>query len=297
MNLTKRLFIIVLLAYLYLLFTSCSKDPETPVKEEERFESVPVKKNLSGGVLDEISGLAPGIKIPGFMWAHEDSDQPAEISLLNSNGEIVKKIPVPGVVNRDWEDIASGPGPDPTKSYIYIAETGDNNSVYDKYYIYRVEEPDASQNTIAATDKIAFTYPDGKHDAEAIFLDPASKDIYIITKRDAKSKLFKLAFPYSTTSDNIVTEEAVLPYNQVTGADLSKDRKMLLIRTYSVIYYYELATGATMAGVVAATPQNLAFEAEPQGESIAFNSDLSGFYTISEKLFSSVVTLNFYKKK
>jgi hypothetical protein len=296
MHFTKKLSIIVLLAYLYLLFTSCQKDPETPVKEEG-FETVPVKKALSGGVLDEISGLAPGIKVPGFLWAHEDSDQPAEISLLSSNGEIVKKLALPGVVNRDWEDIASGPGPDAAQSYLYIAETGDNNQVYDKYFIYRVEEPSAAQTTIATTDKIAFTYPDGKHDAEAIFLDPSNKDIYIVTKRDTKSKLFKLTYPYSATSDNTVTEVATLPYNQVTGADLSSDRKMLLIRTYGNIYYYPVGSGATIASAVAAVPQTLTFEAEPQGESVAFSSDLTGYYTISEKLLSSTVTLNFYKKK
>ena len=296
MNFTKRLFIIVLLAYLYLLFTSCSKEEAAPVAEDP-FETTPVKNNLSGGVLDEISGLAPGIKVPGSMWAHEDSDQPAELSLLSSSGEIIKKIAVPGVNNRDWEDIASGPGPDPAQSYIYIAETGDNNQVYDKYYIYRVEEPTAVQQTIANTDKIAFTYPDGKHDAEAIFLDPSNKDIYIITKRDAKSKIFKLPYPYSTTSDNIATEVATLPYNQVTGADLSSDRKMLLIRTYSNIYYYPVANGAGIDAAISATPRQLTFEAEPQGEAIAFRSDLSGFYTISEKLLSSTVSLNFYKKK
>ena len=293
---TRKIFKLVLLVYILVFFSSCKKEDPAPVVPS-LFETVPVKKLLTGGVLDEISGLTHGIKAAGFMWAHEDSDQPADLILLSSEGEIVKKINVPGVTNRDWEDITSGPGPDNTKSYIYIAETGDNNLVYDKYFIYRVEEPSTTQNTISTTDKIAFTYPDGKHDAEAIFLDPASKDIYIVTKRDVKSKVYKLTYPYSTTVDNTVTEVATLPFTNSTAADLSSDRKMLVIRNYFDIYYYSIPDGSTIADILTTTPENLVFEPEAQGESIAFNTNLSGYYTISEKLLSSPVTLNFYKKK
>ena len=46
-----------------------------------------------------------------------------------------------GVENRDWEDIAVGPGPDASKSYVYVADIGDNEGQYQYKYIYRFEEP------------------------------------------------------------------------------------------------------------------------------------------------------------
>jgi hypothetical protein len=280
------------------LLNSCSKNEEKPTPDDTiAYETVPLQKPITAGVIDEVSGIAPGYNNAGKLWTIEDSDRPSELGLLDPNGTVLKKVVLNGIVNRDWEDIATGPGPEAGVNYVYVAETGDNASVYNDYAIFRMKEPQSADTKVDAIDKIRFVYPDGSHDAEAILLDPSTKDLYVITKRDAKSKLYKLAYPYKVDESQSLTFITDLPYNLVTAASISKDGKEILVRTYGVIYYYTVSSGKSVGDVLAGSYKELQHQAEPQGESICFAGDQSGFYTISEKLLNAPVNLNFYAKK
>jgi len=288
--------------YMYLLLISlisCGKEEEPPQPPDQivGYETVPLKKPVTAGIIDEVSGIAPGFVNPGLLWTIEDSDRPTELGLLDNTGAILKKIPITGVTNRDWEDMTTGNGPEPGVNYIYIADIGDNAKAYTEYYIYRMKEPASSATKIDQADKIAIAYPDGSHDAEAMLIDRATKDLYIITKQDEKSKVYKLAFPYRTDLVNPLVFVSDLGYNLVTAVDLSPDGKEMLIRTYGAIYHYTIPPGTNLSAAFAITPEQLQHEAEIQGESICFATDQSGFYTISEKFLSNPVSLNFYKKK
>jgi len=46
--------------------------------------------------------------------------------------------------NRDFEDIAAGPGPVENVNYLFVADIGDNLAMYTYKYIYRVPEADVS---------------------------------------------------------------------------------------------------------------------------------------------------------
>ncbi len=280
------------------LLNSCSKNEEKPTPADTTgYETVPVQKPITAGVIDEVSGIAPGYNNAGKLWAIEDSDRPNELGLLDPNGTLLKKVVLTGIVNRDWEDIATGPGPEAGVNYVYVAETGDNASVYNEYAIFRMKEPQSADVKVDAIDKIRFVYPDGSHDAEAIILDPSTKDLYVITKRDAKSKLYKLSYPYKVNESQTLTFITDLPYNLVTAANISEDGKEILVRTYGLIYYYTVANGKSIGEVLSGSFKNLQHQSEPQGESICFAGDQSGFYTLSEKLFNAPVNLNFYAKK
>ena len=73
--------------------------------------------------------------------------------------------------------MAVGPGPQPGVDYLYIGDIGDNESVHDFKYIYRVPEPvvdfnqEPVETTIVDVDSIIFQYPDGKRDAEILMLN------------------------------------------------------------------------------------------------------------------------------
>lgn len=288
------------LCTLILSFVSCEKGevpPTPPPDEKVVYETVPVKKSVTPGIIDEVSGIAAGFTNPGLLWTIEDSDRPTELGLMDNTGTVQKKISISGVTNRDWEDMATGAGPEPGVNYIYIADIGDNAKVYTEYYIYRMKEPASSATNIDLTEKIAVAYPDGSHDAEAMLIDRATKDLYIITKQDEKSKVYKLSFPYRTDFVNPLVFVTDLDYNLVTAADLSPDGKEMLIRTYGAVYHYTVPSGKSLSSVFSSIPEQLQHEAEIQGESICFATDQSGYYTISEKFLSNPVTLNFYRRK
>lgn len=240
--------------------------------------------------------MADSYANPGFLWVIQDSQQPTELRLLNHNGQHGKKIFIKNVTNRDWEELAIGPGPDPQKNYLYIAETGDNSEVYPEYAFYRFEEPVAAMDTVTQVDKIVFKYADGSHDAEAFFIDPATKDIYVITKRGMNSQIYKIPYPQSLTTMNTATFVMSVTYNNVVAAAYSPTQKELLLKTYTHVNYYKPASNQTIIEAIKTSFLNLPYLQEPQGETIAFSNDGKGFFTLSEKGFATAVSLNFYQR-
>ncbi len=274
---------------------ACEKQPaKTP---DGVFEDNPVFIELEAKEITETSGMADSYKNPGHLWIHEDSGNPPAIHLLSHNGKLAKTIRITGTNNRDWEELGIGTGPQPGLNYIYIAETGDNNHQYPSYSYLRFPEPDAGETEIKEYETLRFVYPDGSHDSEAFFVAPASKDLYIITKREAKSRVYKLPFPQQTNSLNTAVFVGELPYSGVVAASLSQNGKELLIKTYPSIYYYRGEGSESVEAMLQKEGKMLGYETEVQGEAISFANNGSGFYTLSEKAFSNTVKMHFYKRK
>jgi hypothetical protein len=277
------------------LLDACSKKDENTVYPPPDFETVPISSPVTPGLVDEASGIADSRSVPGYLWVQEDSDNPNAIHLLSHSGAYLKKIVIDGATNRDWEDIVVSSGPDAGKFYIYLAETGDNNNAYTQYYIYRFPEPGQTTDTVRTYDKIAFSYPDGPHDAEAILVEPNSRDIYIITKRESRSLVYRLAYPYDPGVVHIVTKVAELGYNFVVSATVTASVDAILVKTYGAVYYYQ-RNGKSIAETLQQTPVTIPYVLEQQGEAITYKLDNTGYFTLSERN-AGAVTLNLYREK
>lgn len=252
------------------------------------YDSIPVVKLLTP-IINETSGIAASKTNPGSIWVQEDSGNPPQLKLLSVNGSTIKKIYIKNATNRDWEEMALS-GND-----LYIADIGDNAQVFPTYNIYKFPEPASSTDTVLNVDTIQFKYPDGSHDAEAFLIDPDTKDIFIITKRDFPARVYKLKYPYAPLST--LTLEGNIPLLAVTGAALSPDGKEILIRTYTSILHYKKNAGQSIYQSLLSSYKSLPHQQEPMGEAITFAADNSGFYTLSEKGSATSVSLYFYKKK
>jgi hypothetical protein len=286
--------------YRYLLFFVVAGLQACSDKKDEDslagFLINPQVYDVSRPSLTEASGIADSKANPGYLWVQEDSGNPPDIELLQHTGTWLKRIHLANVVNRDWEDIVLSTGPKAGVQYLYIAETGDNLLVHPDYAIYRLEEPGSNIDTVKQVDKIAFFYPDGSHNAEAILVDADTKDIYIITKVDRRSKVFKLTYPYSTTVANKAEEVGTLTYNLAVSAAISPSGKEIVVKTYDAIFSYPRSAGETIMQTLSKQPVNLPYENEPQGEAIVFSNNDSGYFTLSEKALASSVKLYFYKR-
>ncbi len=220
---------------LLVVLFSCKKS-STQTDHPVTYEKAPQSYTLTGIAITEASGIAQSKSNPGYLWVEQDSGNPPAIYLLSHDGFVKDSVRIVGPSNRDWEDMALAAGPVPGKNYIYIAELGDNNAVYPTYSFYRFEEPLPDQDEVTAVDTIKFTYPDESHDAEAFLVDNNTKDIYIITKRDAKSKVYRLAYPQSTTENNEAVFVADLDYTGVVSAAISPDGKEIIIKNYTTLF-------------------------------------------------------------
>jgi hypothetical protein len=283
----KKYFLFFLFLPVSFYFAGCNKASGT-ADTHSLFDSAPLVKQLVP-VVNEISGIADSKLNPGYLWAQEDSGNPPQLYLIGHDGTLRKKIYLKGLVNRDWEEMAL------FNNDMYIAETGDNAGVYTGYRFYRFPEPALSADTVYTIDTIRFTYPDGPHDCEAFVVEPATRNIYLITKRESQSRIYRLSYPYA--ADNTVSFAGTLPYTGVVGATLSENGKELILKTYSSLYYYAIGTGESLETALQKNYTALAYQVEPQGEAVSFAADGSGFYTISEKAFAPLVNMYFYKRK
>ena len=284
-------------AFVLLIIPSCSKENEESTKQEG-FESIPVAKTLAPSILDEASGIADSKANPGYLWVQQDSGNPGDIALLTHDGELLKKIHIKSAVNRDWEDLAIGAGPVAGARYLFLADIGDNALAASQYFIYRFTEPSSTSDTVSNWDKITFQYPDGAHDAEAILVDNTTKDIYIITKQDSPSKIYKIPYPQDDNAINNAVLVGSLSFTGVTGAAVSGDGAEILIRTYTSVYYWKRANNQSVEEALSVNPVTIDTQFEPQGEAICFKNDDSGFFTLSERpAIIAAVNLNFYARK
>lgn len=291
------------LLFLFVL-GACKHPDDNPEKPVAEFESTPEQISFPPNLIDEASGMAHSKNLPGYVWVHQDSQAPASVYLLSQDGNVLKEYPLPGTHNRDWEDMASGPGPDPGAHYLYIGDIGNNNTPsQSEFTIYRVRELSSIQQLAYSPEDVEtlrFRYPDGQHDSETLLVDPVTKDLYIVSKETQQAQLYRLAYPQSTTE--VMTAEwlGTLPFVALaTSGDISKNGDEILIRTYLSVYYWKKRANQTIGQALTATAQKqLAVELEPQGEAICFDANAAGFYTLSERRAGSTpVTLNYYKRK
>jgi hypothetical protein len=255
---------------------------------------------LNNNKLKEISGGAASIQNPGFFWLHNDSGNSPELYLVNEDLKIVTTCALP-VENRDWEDMAVGPGPKPGLKYIYLAEIGDNESRFPVKYIYRFEEPkwdSISLNiTVSKIDTISFRLEGRNKDTETLLVDPASKDLYVISKRDDPVWLYVLKYPYPTDTLAEAKKVFSLPFTQIVSGDISPDGKKILLKNYEHVYYWENSGDLSIPQLLKAKPFEIPYDLEPQGETIMWAHDEAGFYTVSEKNVGKDTYFYFYKRR
>jgi hypothetical protein len=270
-----------------------ANDPATNFEKGQPLSELTDKK------LKEASGLAASVGNPNMLWTHNDSGNDPEIFLVDRNLEIKLTVRLAGVENRDWEDITVGPGPDPSKNYVYVGDIGDNDSVYPEKYIYRFPEPTLGsddQISVSAFDKIVFRLEDGVKDTESLFIDASSKNLYVISKREEPVFVYELKYPQPTGDVLTARKIGSLPFKGIVAADrFSKGD--IIMKNYTHIFYWENKEREDVATLLKRPPLEVPYEAEPQGESIAWAVNGTGFYTLSEKKKKQPSYLYFYSRR
>ena len=268
------------------------------VTESEFFHTSEARGTLDNPEINEASGLAASAVNPQMLWTHNDSGDTARIFLIDEKGHSKAEFYLRGIRNRDWEDISTGPGPEEGVSYIYLGEIGDNMAQYADKYIYRFAEPKlgSSPTVIDVFDTIEIAFPDGPRDAETVVVDPATKDLYILSKREEHIGIYLAPYPQSTSSVNTLQKLGTIPYFNTVSADFTPDGEEILLKTYNNIYYWKRGD-RTPAEAMMSEPEVIPYNPEPQGEAIAWKKDGSGFFTLSEESPHTKPVLYFYKKK
>jgi hypothetical protein len=272
----------IIIALSAVLNSSCAMAVQSDQFQPGREVGV-VKSDL----LREISGIVASRQNPGVLWVHNDSGDTARVFAINKTGDLLGICNIQGATNRDWEDIAIGPGPDPNQQCLYIGDVGDNGAKRREVTVYRVPEPRVGEATfgtmsIGPAEAIRLTYPGGPRDAETLLVDPQTRDIYIIAKRELFSKVYRAGYPQSTTEPTQMEAVTVLPWGFATGGDVSPDGSRVMVRGMFNTSMWVRPAGKPLWRAFVGEQTPLPLVAEPQGEAICFDSNGLGYFTISE---------------
>lgn len=311
------------LFFIGLLFLSCKADDDI-TDEQGYWESFqPFTTNYStedlqktsffsttaelrGEVaLDEASGLAWSRNNPGFIWAQQDSGNDNHLFLLDGqSGGIVATYRIQGIENRDWEDIEIAPGPLDGRNYLYVGDFGDNEAIYGSYTIYRFEEPLFEESQRGETidlevevDRINYRYPEKNHDVEALMVDPLTKDIYVVTKRDERSMLYVALYPQPLNEEFTVLKGGEFSFWAVTAATVSEDGREILIKNYSQVFYWSRQDDEPLVETLGMEPMEAPYNRiEAQGEAVCFDNK-GGYYTLGESMNGIRPVLYYYRRE
>ena len=246
---------------------------------------------------------------------------------------------VKNAANEDWEDIAAykDRGGD---CFLYIGDIGNNARTRGDFVIYRVREPEIPANgeeskagaedthdlavlrrgrrlnstaeteprtKIFETDTaeaIKFDYPDMRHDAETLMVNPQTADIYIVSKRlSGAAAVYKLAANEITNKINRLEKISdivvpALPNGFITGGDIAPDGRRVVLCDYFAAYEFILpAKSKNFDDIWKVAPQKIELGERAQGEAVGYSADGNSIFATSEKADSPLIEVKLDKAK
>jgi len=238
----KPLFIFTLLGF---SFFSCDKK-NTAVEETSNQSDIKTIKSLPSE-LKEISGIAYK---DNLIYAIEDSGNENQIAILDSLGQIVKKITVNESTNTDWEDLTFD-----KKGNLYIGDFGNNDNERKDLAIYKIAHSDLQNQEVKPEFKITFYYPeqtefppkkkDLKFDVEAFF--EYNNSFYLFTKnrsKDFDGSSFVYKIPNSEGNHkaeliNTITTCSDYDNCVITSASINLDGSKFAVLSHSKVFIFE----------------------------------------------------------
>jgi hypothetical protein len=255
-----------LAAALVVLVAGCGggEAPTTPTTPPATTDGGPdggVQVRPRGFEAGSGSGIVASRRYPGVLWAIRDrggQDRPGKpqnalyaYKVVDGRVEEVVpgatlkavRLPVPA---RDWEDIGRD-----DEGNLWIADIGNNECDRADTALLKVREPDlaaAGQAELLATYHYRFPDPPAGcagRNAEAMFLLDGVP--HLIDKAE-QSTVYR--FPRLDPEATVILEKVGVLAGEVanlSGADLSTDRRRLAVDTHTMLYVYQ-ATDPSLRG-------------------------------------------------
>jgi hypothetical protein len=314
-----RRFVAVGSMLLLYSLSGCVRRPVSPPAQltASRFTAV-VAGRLQAADLLETSGLAASRRLPGVLWALNDSGNRPVLYALDIEGADLGQVTLAGVENVDWEDLAafSWRG-DP---WLLVADVGDNCGRRSHVVLHALPEPQADEQgrfsgELRPAWSVRFAYPDGPRNCEAVAVDEAAGEILLLSKRIEPPVLYRLPLEPLFSGSPIVAAplarlttlpspepiDFLLPFgrylSQPTAMDLSPDGLSLVVLTYRHACLYRRLPGEPWDACLTRTPQVIelpGFFLLPQREAACFSADGRSLFVTGEGAGAVLLRLDPY---
>lgn len=295
---------LLLLAALLALLAACSA-PTPPFAQ--------LSGMLLDAQLDEVSGLAASRAHDDLLWMHNDGGNPPRLYAVGVRGGLQASFDV-AVANTDWEDIAAFELDG--RHYLLVADTGDNGGLRRSLQLHVVEEPKsmgaaAQARPLKPAWSIAFRWPDGPRDCEAVAVDAALGQVLLVSKKRTPPELFALPLrpqgdgmqvarklgvlagvPRPTAEELRANPRMARIRHQVTAADIARDRSRLAVMTYNEVLIYRRRGDESWAQAVARKPAVHDLPWLPQAEALGWDAAGHGLFASGEFSPAPLLYLN-----
>jgi hypothetical protein len=174
----------------------------------------------------EISGLE---KFESKFIAHNDSGNKPILYKINSQGDIIKIIPLNKLNNIDWEDLSTD------KIFIYIADIGNNFGNRKDLKIYKINKKTFEVDSIGISYKLQSKFKShyiNEYDAEAIAI--FEENIILFSKNRLKqiTEIYKI--PTNIKSISLLPIGSIDVNGLITGADYNDELNVMVLSGYSM---------------------------------------------------------------
>jgi hypothetical protein len=199
----------------------------------------------------ESSGVVASRKHPGLLWTINDSGGDPMLFLTDTTGASLGAFTLSAATNVDWETLGRGRcGAD---ECLYIGDTGDNAERRRSVTLYRIPEP-APLNpprdvVVDGARALRVEYPDGAHDVEALYVEPAGGVVLVTKGRRGGILTFRVPARAWTSGgdaraerlDSLPIVPSMSQGRAVTDAAISPDGRRVVVRTYRELWFFSRA--------------------------------------------------------
>jgi hypothetical protein len=190
---------------------------------------------------------------------------------------------------------------------LLIADTGDNYRNRNYVQIHLLDEPATDRLSpdreleMAPAYSLRIRYEDGPRDCESVAVDVKEQAIYLLTKRDAPPRLYRV--PLGVAREEFVTAKCVGSVGALAGKsdmdailsfvagktvawptsmDIASDGRSAAVLTYGGVALYCRREGKSWPETFDQTPSRLTFHGLGQAEGVCFSPDGGVIYVVSE---------------
>ncbi len=265
---------------------------------------------IQNDAITELSGIAASQLAIGGWYVHNDSGDGPNAYLVDENCRTRATLRVAGTVAFDWEDASSTTLPDGRPSVMF-ADIGDNLTVRNTIRVVEIAEPsqlvDADQLAIDVVPYATYriSYPNDRHNAEALFVTP-DRHLGIITKSESGKATVYLSADAASDAQQTLQLVGVASLDlterwpsspapgarqlQVTAADMTPDGTLLVIRTTARAWVWRVpgdvptdVEGDAWSQAMRQAPlTTIEFPQMTQAEAIAFDANGTNIVSASE---------------
>ena len=229
-----------------VLFCTCQPDHRSNGIDKIHAQYKISKIGKLSASVSESSGVVWNNKRKSLFTMNDSGGEPI-LYEMDSIGNQKAQIKILNAVNRDWEDLATGPD-----SIIFIGDFGNNGNNRKDLTIYKTDLQQLKSGEIPA-EKIEFKYGDQfafppvatnrNFDCEAFFY--FNEKLYLFSKNRSKENHFVKLYALNATTGTheAIVQDSISIDTQVTSADISPDGKTFVLLTYGKVLLFEVRDG------------------------------------------------------